>query len=58
VITVVRKDTGKVNVPDGSGNPRSPTPRLESEAKLLKDSIGLLRGEVALEGRHCQDGHF
>jgi hypothetical protein len=43
---VIRKDTGKMNVSNSSGTPRGP-PRPEAEAKLLKESIGLLRGEEA-----------
>jgi hypothetical protein len=46
VPTVVRKDTGKMNVPNGPGALRKP-PRPEAEAKLLNESIGLLRGEAA-----------
>jgi hypothetical protein len=37
--------TGKMNVPNGPGTPRR-LPRPESEAEFLKESIGLLRGEV------------
>jgi hypothetical protein len=45
-VPIVRKDTGKMNVPNGPGTPTSP-PRPEAEAKLLKEIISLLRGEVA-----------
>jgi hypothetical protein len=46
VPTVVRKDNGKMNVPSGPGTPRR-SPRPETEAKLLKENIGLLKGEAA-----------
>jgi hypothetical protein len=44
--TVVKKDTGKINTPNGPGTPRRPH-RPEAGAELLKESIGLLRGKVA-----------
>jgi hypothetical protein len=46
VLTAIKKDTGKMNVPNGPGTLRRP-PRPEAEAKLLKESISLLRGEAA-----------
>jgi hypothetical protein len=54
VPTVVRKDTGKMNVPSGPGTPRRSS-RPEAEAKLLKESIGLPRTEVA-PGRKTSSG--
>jgi hypothetical protein len=49
VCTVIKKDTGKMNVPNGPGTPK----RLlqpKAEAKLLKESISLL-GEKRPLGR-------
>jgi hypothetical protein len=46
VPTVIRKDTGKINVLNGPGILRR-LPRPEAETELLKESIGLLRGEEA-----------
>jgi hypothetical protein len=51
---VIRKDTGKMNVPNGPGTPRKP-PRPEAEAEFLKESIGLLRRE-ATPGRKTSSG--
>jgi hypothetical protein len=53
-VPIVRKDTGKKNVPNGPRNPRR-SPRSEAEAKLLKEIIGLLRGEAA-PGRKASSG--
>jgi hypothetical protein len=55
VPTIVRKDAGKMNAPNGSGTPRK-SPRPEAEAELLKESISLLRGEV--ERKTSLVGHF
>jgi hypothetical protein len=38
VPTVIKKGTGKMNVPNRPGTPKRP-PRLEAEAKLLKENI-------------------
>jgi hypothetical protein len=46
VPTVIRKDTGKMNVPNAPGTPIR-LPRPEAEAELLMESIGLFRGEAA-----------
>jgi hypothetical protein len=54
VPTVARKDTGKMNVPSGPETPRRP-PRPEAEAKLLKESITLLRKEAS-PGRKTLSG--
>jgi hypothetical protein len=45
VPTVVKKDPGKMNVSNGPETYRR-SPRPEAEAKLLKESFGLLRGEL------------
>jgi hypothetical protein len=50
---VVKKGTGKTNVPKGPGTPQKPRP--EAEAELLKESIGLLRGK-AVSGRKTSLG--
>jgi hypothetical protein len=46
VLTVVKKDTRKMNVPNSPGT-TEPPPRPEGKAKLLKENIGWLRREVA-----------
>jgi hypothetical protein len=54
VPVVIRKDTGTMNVPNDLGTPRKSS-RPEAEAELLKECIGLLRGEVA-PGRKTSSG--
>jgi hypothetical protein len=51
---VVKKDTGKMNAPNGPGTLKRP-PRPEAGAKLLKKSISLLRGKAA-PGRKISSG--
>jgi hypothetical protein len=46
VLTVVRKDIGRMNVPSRPGIPKKPS-RLEAEARLLKENISLPAGEPA-----------
>jgi hypothetical protein len=48
--TVVRKGTGRINVPNRSGTPKRP-PRSEAEAKFLKENISLPAGEPASGGK-------
>jgi hypothetical protein len=46
VPTVVKKDTEKMNVPNGPGTPRSSPPQTR---RVLKESISLLRRSSSWE---------
>jgi hypothetical protein len=55
VPTVIRKDTGRMNVPRGPGTPQKP-PRVEAEARSSKENISPLVGEPTLGRKHFQSG--
>jgi hypothetical protein len=46
LLTVVRKGTGRMNVPNRPGTPKRP-PRPEAKARLLRESISPPEGEPA-----------